>query len=98
MTLPPLPLLRRVSCDLQDLYALSSTASDSRGQASSAHEPKSRSVRHASARRGTGSTQRKVPPTRATRARTPGTSSSVREGEEERRGEVRKEGRVPKSR
>ena len=33
MTLPPLPLLRRVSPNLQDLYAVSSTSSDNRGQA-----------------------------------------------------------------
>src|SRR2546421_1254092 len=33
MTLPPLSLLRRVSPNLQDLYAVSSTSSDSRGQA-----------------------------------------------------------------
>jgi len=61
MTLPPLPLLRRVSRDLQDLYAVSIAASDSRGQGWSADEPKSRSLTHASARRGTGSTQRKMP-------------------------------------
>jgi hypothetical protein len=41
--------------------ASSSTASDSRGQASFAQGPKSRSVRHAQASCASGSTQRKVP-------------------------------------